>query len=227
MARPARFDEDAILDAALRVIADERRPATLSVDAIAAEMGGNVGSIYYRFPSKSHLLARLWIRCARRGQAGMIAALKGDDLARALTDAVLHYPRWSRQNLPAAQVLAAYGREQVIPEWPDDLAVELETVNNGLINAVHSFTRRWFGDTRRHHRQAATFALLDVPVAAIRRYLLAGRPPPRSLDAIIVAAASAALHDEQQEPPSTGSPGRGDSPACSHPDERGQALLNP
>lgn len=42
-------------------------------------------------------------------------------------------------------------------------------------------------------RQAATFAILDVPVAAICRYLLAGRFLPTSLDAVILAAGTAAL----------------------------------
>jgi hypothetical protein len=37
------------------------------------------------------------------------------------------------------------------------------------------------------------FALLDLPASAIRRYLLAGRPPPTSLDTPILAAARAAI----------------------------------
>jgi hypothetical protein len=37
-----------------------------------------------------------------------------------------------------------------------------------------------------------TFVVLDMP-AAVRRYLLAGRPPPDTLDAAILAPARAAL----------------------------------
>jgi AcrR family transcriptional regulator len=193
MPRPAQFDQDSILDAALRSVTGQSGLPSLSVEAIAQEMGGNVGSIYYRFPSKDHLLAQLWIRCARRGQTGMIAALSRGDLDSALADAALHYPRWARSDQPAAQMLAAYGREQLIPRWPDELANELETMNQGLVEAVRRFTKRRFGDTRRQNRQATTFALLDMPAAAIRRYLLAGQPPPPSLDAVILAAARAAL----------------------------------
>jgi AcrR family transcriptional regulator len=193
MPRPAQFDQDSILDAALRSITGQSGLPSLSVEAIAQEMGGNVGSIYYRFPSKDHLLAQLWIRCARRGQTGMIAALGRDDVYSALAAAALHYPRWARSDQPAARMLAAYGREQLIPRWPDDLANELETLNQGLVEAIRHFTKRWFGDTRRENRQATTFALLDMPAAAIRRYLLAGQPPPTSLDAVILAAARAAL----------------------------------
>jgi AcrR family transcriptional regulator len=191
--RPARFDQDTILDAALRVISGEPGLAGLSTEAIAVEMGGNVGSIYYRFPSKDHLLAGLWIRCARQGQAGMIAALDTGDLDTATVDAALHYPRWARHDVPAARVLAALGREQLIPVWPDDLAAELATVNDDLADAVRRFAHRRYGTATRARERAVTFALLDLPAAAIRRYLLAGRPPPESLDPVVLAAARGAL----------------------------------
>lgn len=49
MPRPARFDQDAILSAALRVVG-AHGPSGMTIDAVAGEMGGHVGSIYYRFP---------------------------------------------------------------------------------------------------------------------------------------------------------------------------------
>ena len=192
MPRPARFDQDAILDAALRVIA-AHGPAGLTVETVAGEMGGHTGSIYYRFPTKDHLLAQLWMRCARGGQDGMLHALAQENVAEAFEAAVLHYPRWSRENPAPARVLAAYGREQVSPHTPDDLAAALETVNGGLADAVIEFTGRWYGQVTPGRRRAATLALLDLPSSAIRRYLLAGRPPPTSLDASILAGAHAVL----------------------------------
>jgi AcrR family transcriptional regulator len=190
--RPARFDRDAILAAALRVVG-AHGPAGLTVDAVAAEMGGHSGSIYYRFPSKDHLLASLWLGAARDGQAGLLDALSRPDLDAALVDAVLHYPRWSREQTAAASVLAAHGREQVTPHWPDELDAELDVVNDGLVAALDDFTRRWYGDITPDHRRTVTFAVLDIPSGAIRRYLVAGRPPPRSLEEPILVAARAAL----------------------------------
>jgi len=190
--RPPRYDEDAILDAALRCMTRDGTVGA-SLDVVAAEMGGNVGSIYYRFPSKDHLFARLWIRCARAGQEGMIAALDDPDLDTAIHDGALHYPRWARKDLPAARVLATHSREVLVAQWPDDLAAELAGVNQNLARAVRRFTQRRYGTAGRDNLQAATFAMLDLPTAAIRRYLLADRPPPASLDAVILAAATAAL----------------------------------
>jgi AcrR family transcriptional regulator len=190
--RPAQFDIDDVLDAALRVIASHG-PSAVSIEAIATEMGGNVGSIYYRFPGKNHLLAQLWLRCAQRGEAGMIRALAIEDLDLAVAEAALHYPRWARTDLSEAQILAAYGRHQLLPDWPPELGADLEAANRGLVKAVRSFAHRWFGKASHEQHQVTTFALLDVPVAAIRRFLLAGKPPPVTLDPSIVAATYAAL----------------------------------
>lgn len=192
MARPARFDEDTILDAALQVVA-AHGPQGATTEAVAGRMGGHAGSIYYRFATKDHLLAALWMRCARAGQAGLFEALARDDVDQALDAAVLHYPRWSRNNPAPARILAAYDREQVTPRWPDELAAALENVNNDLAAAIDEFTTRWYTDVTPTRRRAMTFAVLDIPTSAVRRYLLAGRPPPTSLDTPILAAARAAL----------------------------------
>lgn len=95
-----------------------------------------------------------------------------------------------------ARVLAAYGCEQITPRWPDDLVAELGTVNDDLAAAVAAFAARWFDNdvtSGCRVRRAVTFAVLDLPGSAIRRYLLASRPPPAGLDAPIHAAARAAL----------------------------------
>jgi hypothetical protein len=72
--------------------------------------------------------------------------------------------------------LAAYGREQVTPRWPDELAAALATVNDDLAAAVATFTACWYTDVTHDRRR------MDLPASAIHRYLLAGRPPPTSLD---------------------------------------------
>ena len=192
MPRPARFDQDSILAAALRVVAAVG-PRGVTTEAVAQEMGGHVGSVYYRFPSNDHLRAQLWMHCARAGHAGILAALAHPDVGTALEQAVLHYPRWARTEPARARVLAAHGREELATHWPIDLTDQLATINDGLIQAVDAFSRRWWGDTDRTHRQTTTFAVLDMPVAAIRRHLLAGHRPPDALDAPLLAAARAAL----------------------------------
>ncbi|WP_134323372.1 hypothetical protein [Cumulibacter soli] len=131
---------------------------------------------------------RLWIRAARAGQVGALDALRQQDLQVAFEQTALRYPRWARSDLAQAQVLAAYGREQLIRQVPHDLAHELDHLNRELNSAVLGFAERWYGGSKCAYRRAATFAMLDLPASAIRRYLLAGKAPPKALDDVILAA---------------------------------------
>ena len=53
----------------------------------------------------------------------------------------------------AAALVLAHGREQLAPDWPDDLTDQLATVNDDLIRAVADFTPRGYGDDRVGHRR--------------------------------------------------------------------------
>jgi AcrR family transcriptional regulator len=79
MGRPAKFNDDLILDATAEAIAREG-PARATVANIAAAVGAPSGSIYHRFESRDLMFARLWIRTVRRAQPGFIAALANPDL---------------------------------------------------------------------------------------------------------------------------------------------------
>src|SRR5919109_423398 len=104
MARPAKFSDDDILDAALRRVAlDGAAGATIA--RIADEAGGPTGSIYHRFRSRELLLARLWLRTVAQFQDGFLAALAGPDPVEAGRDAVRYMLRWCREHLPEAQLL--------------------------------------------------------------------------------------------------------------------------
>ncbi|MBB1586604.1 MAG: TetR family transcriptional regulator [Propionibacterium sp.] len=72
MGRPPKFSEDALLDAALVVVAREGKAATTA--DIAAAVGGGVGSLYYRFANREVLLLALWVRSIRRFQVDFLAA---------------------------------------------------------------------------------------------------------------------------------------------------------
>jgi AcrR family transcriptional regulator len=182
--RPAKFDSDQILDAAALLVA-EAGPSQATMSGIAARLGAPSGSIYHRFESKDLLLARLWIRTVRRAQEGFVAALDIDDLDKAGLNAALHIPRWSRRHLADASVLLLYRREDLAEHWPDELGAELSTLNSPLERAVREFTRRLLGQVTAAGLQTVTFALVDVPYAACRRYLLAGKPPPPIVDELV------------------------------------------
>lgn len=184
MGRPAKFSTDQILDTTAQLVA-EGGPGYATVAGIAERLAAPTGSIYHRFESRDLLLAQLWIRTAVRAQEGFVRALSQDDIGQAAIDAALHIPRWSRENLDDASVMLLYRREDLAEEWPKELGAELETLNEAIVTAVRNFVRRRFGSVSKANVTVASFALLDVPYAAVRRYLIAGKPPPRSIDDLV------------------------------------------
>jgi AcrR family transcriptional regulator len=186
MGRPAKFTEDRILDAALAVTA-AHGPAAATIAAIARRLGAPSGSLYHRFGSRDLLLAGLWTRCVRRFQDGFVAALAEDDAE----GAALHTPRWCRQHPDEAAVLLLYRREDLAAEWPGELGVELEALGREAADALDAFTGRHPG----LGRERLVFATVDVPYGAVRRHLLARRPPPLQVDDLIARTCRAVLSD--------------------------------
>jgi AcrR family transcriptional regulator len=68
---------DSILDAARRIVV-ERGARAATLEEIVRESGAPTGSIYYRFGSVDQLLARLWLRAARRSHA-IVEEVRSDD----------------------------------------------------------------------------------------------------------------------------------------------------
>jgi AcrR family transcriptional regulator len=192
MGRRPKFDAEQILDTAVSLVA-EGGPGRATVSTIASRLGAPTASLYHRFASRDLLLARLWLRTVRRAQAGFIAALAAEDLGEAAVAAALHIPRWSREHLAEATVLLLYRREDLAARWPDELGDELAGVNRGIAAALEDFTRRRFGRVRADELQVVAFALVDVPYAAVRRYLLAGRTPPQAVDALVAKTCACVL----------------------------------
>jgi AcrR family transcriptional regulator len=199
--RPARFPAELILDGALRVIA-ANGPSAATAAAVAAELGAPSGSIYHRFPTRDLLLARLWVRTVARFQEVFLAALTtgahGPD--RAAGDAAASVPRWCREHLDEARVLLLHRRADLVGRWPVELDAELDSANTALTGALTGHAERRFGRAGRAELERVTFALVDVPHAAVRRHLAAGRPPPPEVDDLVREAASALLRPTARSP---------------------------
>ncbi len=186
MPRPAKFTEEQILDAALRLMA-EGGPGAATIGAIAEMVGAPSGSIYHRFKSRELLLARLWIRTIKRFQQGFIEALANDDLDEAALGAALYNVQWTRDHLDEAKVLLLYRSEDIAARWSQELGNELATLNADVFKAIRDHSVRRYGqDSDAAALRRVVFALVDVPYAAGRRHLIAGNPPPPYIDDLVV-----------------------------------------
>lgn len=197
MGRPAKFSTEQILATTAQIVA-EGGPGHATVAGIAQRMGAPTGSIYHRFESRDLLLARLWVHTAGHAQQGFVEALANEDLDEAALNGALHIPRWSRANMDEATVMLLYRREDLAAQWPDELGDELAQLRASVQEALRSFVRRYFGRVSRSAMEATTFALLDIPYAAVRRHLLAGEAPPPLVDELVAQAASCVLNRANQ-----------------------------
>jgi AcrR family transcriptional regulator len=193
VARPAKFTDDEILDAALRRVTDG---SGATVAAIAATVGAPTGSIYHRFTSRDVLLARLWLRTVEQFQDGLVAVLANPDPVQAGRDAVRYFLEWCRDHLAEAQLLLLHRRDDLLTDgWPDEVRDRAAAVAEQFDDAMRDFTRRRLGSLSPAAQRRAAFALVDIPFAAVRRHLTAGEPPPSLLDDLAVRAHDATLED--------------------------------
>ncbi|WP_067685866.1 TetR/AcrR family transcriptional regulator [Nocardia jejuensis] len=184
MGRAAKYDSEAILDAALTLVA-EGGPQAATIGAIAGRLGAPTGSIYHRFASRELILAELWIREIGRFQTGFIQALDSGDAEAA----ALHGVRWSRTHTAEATVLMLYRREDLCDRWPAELGARLRTINDSAAVAYRGFLAL-HPDIDPHRLD---FAIFDLPFGAVRRHLAEGRPPPGWTDDLVRVAVKSIL----------------------------------
>ncbi len=186
MPRPAKYTSDDILDGVARVLV-EKGAGALSIAAVSNALGAPSGSIYHRFPSRSDLLANVWLRSVKRFQSGFVEALGGDDVAASGVDAALFVARWTRENMWEAQVLLLFRPADLESDhWSPTLRRTATRLRNQLLRAIGEWAARAGVSTER-----ATFALVDVPYAGVRRHLRARQSPPTEMDELIADAVRA------------------------------------
>jgi AcrR family transcriptional regulator len=193
LARPRLHSQDAILDAARAVVLDGGARAA-TINAIAEASGAPKGSLYHRFTSLDDLLGEMWIRAVRRSQAAFLDALEGPDATEAAVAAALSLHDFAEREPADARLLAAVRREDLIEAvGAPRLVDELSALNRPLGRAIRDLARRLYGDARRDAVERTACAVVDLPIGATRRHLIAGTPLPPALRPQLEAAVRAAL----------------------------------
>ncbi|HKD70335.1 MAG TPA: helix-turn-helix domain-containing protein [Candidatus Binataceae bacterium] len=197
MTRLALHRADDILDAT-RGLVLERGVRSATVDAIAQRSGAPVGSLYHRFGSRDRLMAEMWIRAVRRSQAAFVAAAQHRDAEQGAVDAALSIYHFVQHHRDDARLLVSFRREDLIRTARSPrLLRELSELNQPLEAALTGLARRLFGKANAHAVEQTVFALIDIPMGAIRRHLIAGGELPRALPGLLEVAVRAVLRADR------------------------------
>jgi AcrR family transcriptional regulator len=189
MARPAKFNRDQILDAALAAIAEHGRGATLA--DVSAQIDAPTGSLYHRFPTRDHLFVELWLRSIRRFHVGLLEAAALPDPGDALTACAVHVPRHCREHPDEALAMTLYRQQLLVTTAPDDLAEQVRTVNDEVLAAMTLLCRRRYGHATKHLMAVATTAVQQCPYGLVRPHV--GGDVPRWLDDAVSVSSNAIL----------------------------------
>jgi AcrR family transcriptional regulator len=189
MPRPTH-DTSAILDAAGRILGADGL-AKVTMAAVIREAGVPSGSLYYRFPDRPALLAALWNRAIESYHRDAYPLFDGDPVEAAAVLAA-YTVRWCQAEPAHAHVLLA-GRSRFDADaWPEP-AREAEAAESARWNeAIRGLTRRLRAETSVTTTQIL-LVVVDLPYAAVRRYLSGGKPIPDDLADVVAGLVRASL----------------------------------
>ncbi|MFC5742829.1 TetR/AcrR family transcriptional regulator [Dyella tabacisoli] len=191
-----------MIAATARIIAADG-PAAATVGAVGQALGASSGSIYHRFKTRNELLGRVWLSTAAEFQSRFVKALGASDPRQSAIDAALMVPRWVREDPVGASILLTHRREDFLSsDWPAAMTADAQMLATQLNTALQDITHRLFGRSSAPRVRAVTFALVDMPYAAVRHYIARKETPPSDVDTLLRAACEAALD-------SAGAPGPG------------------
>ncbi|WP_433715899.1 TetR/AcrR family transcriptional regulator [Nocardia sp. CA-084685] len=173
-------DTAAILDAAARLLAAQG-PAGVTMSGVIRESGAPSGSVYHRFADRPSLLAALWNRAVGHLHRDAYVLFDVDDPVEAAAAITGHIVRWCRSSPLDAQVLLAGVHHFAPQSWPatarEERASEAARWDAAIRELVHSLRTETGLSTA-----TIVLTVVDLPYAAVRRYLTADRPIPTELD---------------------------------------------
>lgn len=178
----AVHDTSVILDAATRLLAAGSADA-ITIAGVIREAGVSSGSVYHRFPNRAALLAAVWNRAVGRFHAELDELFDGEPVAAAAALGS-RTVSWCRANPADARVLLAGLGTFEPAAWPAESRNRRETDQAHWDQRV----RRLVTDlkTVTGHRTAEILLLVvDLPYAAVRRYLGGDREIPAALEDIV------------------------------------------
>lgn len=173
MPMPVKFTAAEFVAAAVRLVV-AGGPAAATAAAVAAAVGAPSGSVYHRFPRRADLLASAWIATLRDFHATFLPALDtAADPVAAGVAAARAVVAWSVANPQPAALLARYGRSDFVgADCSPAVRAEADALDRHLTEALAGLLGRFPAADR----DRVLLAVVDAPLALVRRSLAAGGP---------------------------------------------------
>jgi AcrR family transcriptional regulator len=202
--RPAIHKADDVLDAA-RDLVIEAGPRTVGIRAIGERSGAPSGSLYHRFGSREELLARAWLRAVERFQQGFLRALAAPDPRDAALEAVAWAVEFALASPADTQLLLEHSRLALLQGEPrEPIAEALARINDPIVSAVRCLAIDLYGSDAPEAMERVTYAVIDLPIAVLRRHLSAGTLTDRTVPSLQSAVSALLASAENCRPAEAG-----------------------
>ena len=173
MGRAAKYSKKVIFESALAIL-ESRGISGLTMSSIAKKLGAPSGSLYHRYASRDELVAELWLDTVEHFQDWYLEAFREGIVAAACSTV-----SWAREHPQLARLIIGHRREELMQkEWPESTRQRAALLNDKLKTVLQS-------DVEVYGYQRLTFALVDIPYAAVRRCLTEQRSPNKELEALV------------------------------------------
>ena len=171
MPRPRIHDPDRVLDAAEYLVA-ESGPGAVTTRAVAAAVGISNGALYHTFGSRAELLARAWLRAARRFLAAQDALVaqapnNADDAVVAAAEAPAVFAQRHPQS--ATLLLNIRSQELLAEDIPAPLANEVNETQRELVDLMIKLSTMMWDRKDAKAVDVITTCIVDLPTAILLR----------------------------------------------------------
>jgi AcrR family transcriptional regulator len=168
MPRPRVYDVDRMLDAA-ESLAAEAGPSAVTIRAVAAAAGVSNGALYHTFGSRAELLARTWLRAARRFLAAQRVLVEESLSPRNAVVAAAQAPAvFAEQYPPSSSVLLAVRREELVSEGiRREVASEVAATQAELVELMVGLATAMWDRKDAAAVDVITTCIVDLPTSIL------------------------------------------------------------
>ncbi len=179
----------------------------VTIRAVAAASGMSNGAIYHSFGSRAELVARMWIRAARRFldvqnelvDAALADGPGGDAAVQAVVRAAEAPAEFAERYPASSRLVSVLRHDEVLgAELPESVAAEVRAQHRGLVAVMRRLSAHLWHREDRRAVEVVTACIVDLPTAlllsrdrladpdtrmrlraAVRAAVTAGPPPKR------------------------------------------------